>query len=99
MKGMTRKLAVLLALTLAACGLREPLQPPPGQSMPPVPAMARRAPTTQELLTPPPIARPDRVDELLTRSEPRADDRFDMPPADVPPGELPVPSDGDEDPE
>ena len=96
---MKRAGILLLGLCAAGCGLREPLQPPPGGSMPPAPAMARRAPTTQELLTPPPIARPDRVDELLTRSEPRADDRFDMPPADVPPGALPVPSDGDEDPE
>ncbi len=65
---------------LAACGGREPLRPKPGDSMPVAPAMAARAPTTEELLTPPPIARPERVDELLRRSEPREDDRFDVPP-------------------
>ena len=67
-------------LLLTACGGREPLQPAAGQSMPPAPALAARAPTTEELLTPPPIARPKRVDELLRRSEPREDDRFDLPP-------------------
>ena len=71
--------AILIAL-LSACGGREPLMPKPGDSMPVAPAMAARAPTTEELLTPPPVARPERVDELLRRSEPREDDRFDLPP-------------------
>jgi hypothetical protein len=38
-------------------------------------------PTTQELLTPTPVARPDRIDEPLRRSEARDDDRFDLPPS------------------
>jgi hypothetical protein len=67
-------------LLLAACGSREPLRPAPGQSMPAAPATASRAPTTEELLTPTPIARPDRVGERLRRSEVREDDRFDLPP-------------------
>ena len=67
-------------LILAGCGSREPLRPAPGQSMPIAPATASRAPTTQELLTPTAIARPDRVGERLRRSEPREDDRFDLPP-------------------
>jgi predicted small lipoprotein YifL len=97
---MNRIVILLLATApLAACGLREPLQPPPGESMPPPAAMARRAPTTEELLTPPPIARPERVDELLRRSEERRDDRFDLPPPDVPAGEVPAPGNGDEEPE
>jgi hypothetical protein len=75
----------LLALTgalllLAACGDRQPLRPPPGESLPPAPAMASEPPTVEELLDPPPIARPERVDELLRRSEEREDDRFDLPP-------------------
>ncbi|MEA3010928.1 MAG: hypothetical protein QOJ91_2620 [Sphingomonadales bacterium] len=65
---------------LAACGNMEPLQPKAGQSMPPKPALAVRAPTTDELLTPPPIARPARQDDGLRRSEERADDPFDLPP-------------------
>ena len=40
--------------------------------------------TTDELLTPPPVGRPGRVDELLRRSEEREDDRFDLPPGDIP---------------
>lgn len=76
------KLALSAAtLLLAGCGAREPLRPLPGDSMPVAPAMASRAPTTEELLTPPPIARPDRVGEPLRRSEEREDDRFDLPPS------------------
>jgi hypothetical protein len=75
----TAGLAAALLL-LSACGSREPLRPAPGQSTPVAPAMAARAPTTEELLTAPPIARPDRVGERLRRSEAREDDRFDLPP-------------------
>jgi hypothetical protein len=42
--------------------------------------MAVVAPTPEQLLTPPAIARPVRVDEILRRSEPRRPDRFDLPP-------------------
>jgi len=79
-----KRFALLLALTLAACGLREPLRPAPGQAMPPAPALASRPMTTDELLEPPPIARPGRVDELLRRSEERENDRYDLPPGDIP---------------
>ena len=51
----------------------------PGQ-VPVKPAMAAAAPTPEELLTPPPIARPERVTEILRRSEEREEDRFDLPP-------------------
>ena len=82
---MTRALPLLaLVLVLAACGLREPLAPSQGQHMPPAPAMASRAMTTDELMAPPVIARPGRLDELLQRSEERHDDRFDLPPGDIP---------------
>jgi len=77
-------LLLALALTLAGCGMRESLRPAPGQAMPPAPAMANRPMTTDELLEPPPIARPGRVDELLRRSEERENDRFDLPPGDIP---------------
>ena len=50
--------------------------------MPVKPKLARTTPTTEELLTPPPYARPERVDEILRRSEPRRADRFDLPPPD-----------------
>jgi len=71
-----------LLLLLAGCGGQEALKPAAGQSLPPKPAMASRTPTPAELLTPPPIARPERVNELLTRNQERADDRFDLPPPD-----------------
>ena len=77
---MTKPAFLVFVLLLAGCGSREPLRPLPGSSMPVAPALASRAPTTEELLTPPPIARPDRVGEPLRRSEPREDDRFDLPP-------------------
>ncbi|HVQ07333.1 MAG TPA: hypothetical protein VMS43_02755 [Allosphingosinicella sp.] len=79
-----KRAALLLALLLGACGLREPLRPPPGQSMPPAPSMTSEPLTTDQLLAPPPVARPGRVDELLRRSEEREDDRFDLPPGDIP---------------
>ena len=79
-----KRAAVLIGLILAGCGLREPLRPAPGQAMPPAPPMADRAMTTEELLESPPIARPGRVDELLRRSEERENDRFDLPPGDIP---------------
>ena len=78
---MTRTMtAIGSALLLAACGVRAPLEPEPGQPMPVAPETAERAPTSEELLERPPIARPARVDELLTRSEEREEDRFDLPP-------------------
>ena len=64
-----KRAALAFILLLGACGLREPLRPAPGQSMPPAPSMANRALTT---------------DELLRRSEEREDDRFDLPPGDIP---------------
>ncbi len=87
-----KRAAILLSVALlAACGLKEPLQPPPGEGPPPVPLMAKDPLTSEELLTPPPVARPERVDELLRRSEPREDDRFDLPPGDVATGAVPPP--------
>jgi hypothetical protein len=68
------------ALALAACGVRAPLQPEPGESLPVAPQTAARQPTSEELLARPAIAAPARVDELLTRSEEREEDRFDLPP-------------------
>jgi hypothetical protein len=71
--------AALLALT--ACGSRESLRPAAGEALPPRPAMAATTPTVDELLTPPPTARPERSDELLRRSQDRPDDRFNLPPS------------------
>lgn len=84
----------LLALLAAGCGLREPLRPPPGESLPIAPMAAPEPPGADRLLAQPTIARPVRVDELLRRSEPREDDRFALPPPDVPEGAIPVPANG-----
>ena len=76
-----------LALALAACGRAGELRPPPGSALPVKPLMAVTTPTPEQLLTPPAIARPVRVDEVRRSSEPRQPDRFDLPPpsgADAP---------------
>ena len=65
---------------LAGCGRVGDLKPAPGQPLPVKPLMARTTPTPEQLLTPPPYARPDRVDELVKKSEPRRADPFDLPP-------------------
>ena len=43
--------------------------------------MAKTTPTVEQLLTPPTYARPNRIDELVKRSQPRPTDPFDLPPA------------------
>jgi PBP1b-binding outer membrane lipoprotein LpoB len=68
------------ALLAAGCGSRQPLQPAPGQALPPKSAMASVPPTTEQLLEIPPLAKPERVDEPLKRSQEREEDRFDLPP-------------------
>ena len=56
------------------------LKPAAGQPLPVKPLMAETTPTANNLLTPPPNAHPERVDELMKKSEPRAQDPFDLPP-------------------
>ena len=73
--------AAAALLLLAACGKREDLRPAAGQALPPQPAHSAKPQTTADLLALPPIARPERVDEPLKRSEEREDDRFDLPPS------------------
>lgn len=75
-----RVLLVVSALGLAGCGRVSELRPATGQALPVKPLMARTTPTPAELLTPPTYARPVRVDDLVTRSEPRKADPFDLPP-------------------
>jgi hypothetical protein len=75
-----RILLVLATVLTASCGRVTELQPAPGQALPVKPLMARTTPTPAELLTPPTYARPVRVDDLVTRSEPRKADPFDLPP-------------------
>ena len=79
---MMRARIALIAVTLllGACGKVADLKPAAGQSLPVKPLMARSTPTPEQLLTPPTYARPERVDELMKRSEPREPDPFDLPP-------------------
>ena|SRR5688572_31857956 len=65
-----------------ACGQMAPLRPAPGQALPVKPLLASATPTAEQLLTPPTNARPQRIDELVKRSQPREPDRFDLPPPD-----------------
>ena len=73
---------VCLGLGIAACGQVAPLKPAPGKSLPVRPLMATRTPSVDDLLALGPQAKPKRIDELLTKSQPRKADRFDLPPAD-----------------
>jgi hypothetical protein len=86
------------ALVLGGCGHVTDLKPAKGESLPVKPAMARSTPTPNDLLTIPSYAKPDRVDELMKRSEPRPQDPFDLPPAtggsapSLPPGSETAPN-------
>ena len=77
-----RRFAILtLPLVMTACGDSAPLRPATGEALPVKPAMASTTPSPDELLEPTPMAHPERIDELVTRSQPRESDRFDLPPA------------------
>ena len=84
---LVRYLPVAAAVLLAGCGKVSPLRPAEGQSLPVKPAMASVTPDAEQLLTPPSYAKPERIDELMKRSQPRRADRFDLPP---PSGEAPT---------
>ena len=94
---LTRVISFAAALLLVGCGRAVDLKPAPGQSLPVKPLMAKTTPTPQELLTIPTYAKPDRIDELMKRSEPRKQDPFALPPPtggaapSLPPGAQPQP--------
>lgn len=73
-------LAATALLALAACGKRDALRPADGHALPRKPATAASQPTVPDLLTPGPETRPTRSDDVLTRSQERPDDRFNLPP-------------------
>jgi predicted small lipoprotein YifL len=78
---MRRIVIILLAtMALAGCGKRQPLQPAAGKALPMKPATSATQPNSTQLLASPPQMRPGRSDELLTKSQTRADDHFDLPP-------------------
>ena len=77
---LTRIIAVAGIVLLAGCGRVAELKPAKGEPLPVKPLMARTTPTPANLLTIPTYAKPDRVDELMKRSQPREADPFDLPP-------------------
>ncbi len=86
---MTLQRVLLVAsITLAAtaCGKVGDLEPRSGNDLPPKAYGQTTAQSGRILTTPSAQARPGRSDELLKRSERRADDPFD-----VAPGEQPKP--------
>ncbi|MGH6745705.1 hypothetical protein EDF58_10664 [Novosphingobium sp. PhB57] len=77
---MRKTAALILLLALSACGQRAALALKPGQQLPPAPYGREQKPGSAELLQTPTLAIPERSVELRTRSEPRDDDPFDLPP-------------------
>ncbi|MDO6415972.1 hypothetical protein Q4F19_16400 [Sphingomonas sp. BIUV-7] len=73
-------LALLAAGALAGCGKMQPLVPAKGKALPVKPATSPTQPNATKLLASPPQLRPGRSDELLTKSQVRPDDHFDLPP-------------------
>jgi len=94
----TRIIGLAGILLVAGCGRVAELKPAPGHALPVKPLMARTTPTPRELLTIPPYAKPDRIDELMKRSEPRRLDPYDLPPPtggsapSLPPGSETAPT-------
>lgn len=71
-----------LPLTLAACGSKSDLAPPPGKSLPIAPLGRSSQPSAAELLKTPVQAQPERTVELRRKSEERNDDPYDLPPSE-----------------
>ena len=82
--------ALVVALSLAACGKVGDLEPRTGQGLPPKAYGQTSEQSAEALSTPSVQARPGRSDELLRRSERREDDPFDLPPG-VDPTPIPAP--------
>ena len=78
---MKRLIPLSMTLALAGCGAAKELQPREGHSLPVAPYGAVARPTAQQLLTPTTQQRPQRSDELLTSSDERRSDEFDLPPS------------------
>jgi hypothetical protein len=76
-----RLVALGLLIVLSACGAARELKPAEGKALPVAPYGATATPTPGQLLTASSQARPQRTDELLTSSQERQGNEFDLPPA------------------
>jgi hypothetical protein len=73
--------ALLIAgLAVAGCGRQVALMPEPGMAPVPTPAFASQPETSDQLMKPSSQARPARNVDILSRSEERQADPFDLPP-------------------
>jgi hypothetical protein len=72
---------IALSLTCSACGSRQRLQAPAGSKAIPTAYGAKVPANADQLVQQNAQARPDRSSEPLNRSDVRADDPFDLPPA------------------
>ncbi len=77
-RGIT--LLVLATLGLSACGRVGPLERTKNMRPLPVAAGASRPATADELILPSTQSRPSRNVDILTHSERRVEDKFDLPP-------------------
>lgn len=75
-----RRLAVLAALLLTACGKQGELAPVPPRPAPMQATDSPRPLTPSEMLVLPPQSIPNRVDDPIEKSQERPDDRFNLPP-------------------
>jgi hypothetical protein len=75
-------LSLTLIALVAACGQKTELKPAEGSQLPVAPYGREERRSADALLVPPQQAAPERSVELRKRSEERADDPFDLPPAE-----------------
>jgi hypothetical protein len=77
-----KRLIVLgVIFALSACGAARDLKPASGEALPVAPYGAAATPSPKDLLTASSQTRPTRSDELLTSSEERQGNEYDLPPA------------------
>ncbi len=71
---------IVMGVPLMGCGSAAQLKPVAGNTLPVAPYGTATQPTALTLLTPTTQERPQRSDELLTNSQARRSDEFDLPP-------------------
>ena len=79
---MKRSVLFVAVVLLGGCGANRELKPRDGETLPVAPYGARATPTRDQLIKATTQQRPARSDELLTQSDARRVDEFDLPPPD-----------------